>query len=457
MFPVKSENIDCEGACVDGACQQPSCSDGILNQGESEVDTGGPCSPEGYVYITGRLMYEEGESDFNNTYSSTGWKPVRYVKISLKKENGDSGWATAFTDRDGYFRIVVSREDIVGDNYYLQFKAEVPGVARVHKDFDGCNEYVWWRTKGTFSIPARGDVELGDIKIRRNRNVDVEGFWQEVDDDFFCGGDKQDVEGGAAYFNILETIRLARNWVDGKRADTDSIARVDVAYPDVGPLDFVRPDDAIGTPWQNPFYDEIYLAGPIEGNNYLDYGYRDGTIVHEYAHHLSEQISENDWALDTHYFCKKTDEEFAWFEGFASFLATYLANLYRNVPGYELDLKYASNQIIEAPERAICRGEPLTYDKFGRDVEGVIIAFLWDVVDKEGDINYREEMFDQLENRMAEIIAAFDTEIDNLNDAPDVCEFIRGDEGLKERLRRTGGEDAVRALDNLIDYYKFYC
>ncbi len=456
LDPVRTRNITCEGVCVNGACQEPTCSDGILNQGEESIDTGGPCSSGEFVYITGRLLYEEGESDFNNIFISKSWKPVRYVKVELKKENGDPAWATAFTDRDGYFRIAVNRSDFVGRNYYLKFKAEIPGIVRVHKDFDGCNEYVWWETKNKFTVPERGDVELGNIKIRKDYNIDVKGYWQETDD-LFCGGERQDIIGGAAYFNILEAIRLARGWVDGKRADDDVIARVDVAYPDVGPFGFVRPDEVIGTPWQNPFDDEIYLAGPVEGNNYLDYGYRDGTIIHEYAHHLAEQISENDWALDSHYFCKRTDEEFAWFEGFAAFLGHYLINLYRNIPGYELDLRYIPERIVEAPEQAVCYGKRLTYDKFGPEVEGIITAFLWDLTDKEGDLYYREEMFDRLENRAAEIIAAFDTEIDNLNDAPDVCEFIGGDQGLRERLRRSGGEEAVAALDDLIDHYNFNC
>ncbi|NLV27130.1 MAG: hypothetical protein GXY48_08190 [Methanomicrobiales archaeon] len=39
----RSYRHQCEGLCVDGACQPPSCTDGILNQGEQEADCGGPC------------------------------------------------------------------------------------------------------------------------------------------------------------------------------------------------------------------------------------------------------------------------------------------------------------------------------------------------------------------------------------------------------------------------------
>lgn len=39
----RSNRHKCEGRCVDGACQPPSCTDGILNQGEEDIDCGGPC------------------------------------------------------------------------------------------------------------------------------------------------------------------------------------------------------------------------------------------------------------------------------------------------------------------------------------------------------------------------------------------------------------------------------
>ena len=42
---VRSYRHKCEGRCVDGACQPPSCTDGLLNQGEEKIDCGGPCLP----------------------------------------------------------------------------------------------------------------------------------------------------------------------------------------------------------------------------------------------------------------------------------------------------------------------------------------------------------------------------------------------------------------------------
>jgi hypothetical protein len=42
---LESRSYRCIGSCQDGACIPPSCSDGILNQGEEEIDCGGPCDP----------------------------------------------------------------------------------------------------------------------------------------------------------------------------------------------------------------------------------------------------------------------------------------------------------------------------------------------------------------------------------------------------------------------------
>jgi len=124
------------------------------------------------------------------------------------------------------------------------------------------------------------------------------------------------------------------------------------------------------------------------------YKYDDETNLHEYTHHLAEAISENDWALSGHSFCTDVNDinleppedfwdvvmpvstsmeigknlinensEFAWFEGTASFFAYYLIS------------------------------------RIHKGVEGVIEAFLWDLVDEYGSSVYPQsenESFDNL-------------------------------------------------------------
>lgn len=40
---ILREEYTCPGRCRDGACQPPTCDDRILNQGEEDIDCGGPC------------------------------------------------------------------------------------------------------------------------------------------------------------------------------------------------------------------------------------------------------------------------------------------------------------------------------------------------------------------------------------------------------------------------------
>ncbi len=40
---VMREEIECPGSCVDGACVPATCDDGVRNQGEDDIDCGGPC------------------------------------------------------------------------------------------------------------------------------------------------------------------------------------------------------------------------------------------------------------------------------------------------------------------------------------------------------------------------------------------------------------------------------
>src|SRR3989338_4703204 len=45
LYGVDNDEVQCwDGACVKGACQNPTCSDGIKNQGEKDIDCGGPCN-----------------------------------------------------------------------------------------------------------------------------------------------------------------------------------------------------------------------------------------------------------------------------------------------------------------------------------------------------------------------------------------------------------------------------
>lgn len=146
-----------------------------------------------------------------------------------------------------------------------------------------------------------------------------------------CGGDRHNLNGGSAYFNIAETILVERMCADQNRDDDEAIGRVDVAYPSEGPREMIAGLVGDAPAWTNRFNGEIYLPEPNETNGWRDLGFQDETILHEYAYHLTEEVSENDWALHSHAACTLIDGEFAWFEGFAEYMSAFLTNKYREI------------------------------------------------------------------------------------------------------------------------------
>jgi hypothetical protein len=305
-------------------------------------------------------------------------------------------------------------------------------AARVEKDYDGCNEYVWFDSYYDWAIPETGDVNLGNMEILREWPRDFNGFWSE-NHEWFCGDEGGRIDGGSAYFNIAESILVARMFTDANRAEDDSIGQVDVAYPD---------PTSNGNAFENPFWDEIYLPPPNSYTDYLDYGFVDQVIVHEYAHHLEEEISENDMEFgQDHNFCTNIDEEFAWTEGFADFFSIFIGNKYRDDPAHYMSLVRQKFVKTETPD---------CYVNYA--VEGGIEAVLWDLTDAVNasfpdSVN---ESFDTISGQEHLIMVIFDTEMDNYVDAPDICEFIWNGNGW---MGRTRGSRLEYAINPMLDMY----
>ena len=419
-----------------------------------------------FVMITGRILYQEADAPAGSETNKAplilgGFKPFRYGKLYLWSLGGDYRSQVILTDSEGYFQVFVPRvpgrqlKIRIGGEEVLD--GEMNYAVRVGKDFEGCNEYVGWNSINTIIIPESGDIYLGELKIGAEQNIDFEGYVQETYHCFiwcFCGW-KKDLQGGSAYFNIAETILVAREYADAHRDDSDAIGRVTVAYPDLGPVgEWWYP--IVGwlgvTPpaWQNPFTDEIYLSPPIEENEYRDMGFIDDAIIHEYAHHLSEQISENDWALAKHDRCYMAPDpwldagEFAWFEGFAEYFAHLLINIHSDPS----DPRYLSRERTDFTwyENPECDGQTPSLLQ-----EGGVTAFLIDLVDEPGRfIGWRDEEFDRISGLDDMIFKIFDTEMDNSVDAPDIFEFMYCPDGLLARARRAGypSEEDIEMLWN---------
>ncbi|MGB2885411.1 MAG: thrombospondin type 3 repeat-containing protein, partial [Dehalococcoidia bacterium] len=430
----------------DGKGDACDCDDGVQGPYEKGADCGGPCTACGYITIKGRILYEDASTDGK---TSTGFKPVRFGRFQLRlcKDYPCSTQVKHYeklTDSQGYFSIVTERKGIGSAYVYLGsqtgwYKANY--AVRIARDADGCNEYVYWYGK-TVPIPQTGDLNFGDLRVGKDKNLEFAGNWRETTSGFCAWDGKESgpVNGGSGYFNIAETILIARQYADALRDDNDSIAAVDVEWPDSDKSSY------------NSYWEEIQLL-PEDGFN-------DGTICHEFGHHLQEEISENDvyFGDPSHDLCTTgKDEEFGWKEGFAEYFGSIVPHHHKST-----DPQFLSNANVDeslAENQCNCSVS-------NEEQECTVLAVLWDLVDdptnavphpyKTGVISTFpssvNESFDTISGMEALIFSIFDNECDTgFLDAPDLCEFIG--EGWDCRL---SGKERD-AIDAILTKYNVKC
>jgi Thrombospondin type 3 repeat len=431
----------CEGRCRDGACQPPTCNDGITNQGESDIDCGGLCTRCGLVKINGRLLYEEEDVGPEHTRI----KPVRNVRVGLvrfglaanTKDDELEGIPTTTTDSRGHFEFIVPRgiTEYSRPSYALKFKPS-NWAAEIEKDYDGCNENVWFLTTPGMVVPDTGEADFGDVIVPVREFWDynypagtrhAEGYWYEPGVLCFSSGT---IEGGSAYFNLAEDIAVARTWADGHRADSDTITQAHVQYPDSD------------NPMYNVVYEEINLNYNFSGVNP---GLVDEMVIHEFGHQLEDNIAMTDWTGGKHVFCTVKDEEFAMSEGFSDWYSYFIVNKYRNDPQHWMSTSRVDFPLMETPN---CGGAR-NIDEF---TELGVAATMWDLVDIPGPAypeSFANETWDTLGGEAHEdaVFKIFDKEFDNFFDAPDICQFISGTNGWKNRF---AGQPEATEIDPLI-------
>lgn len=371
------------------------------------------------LIIKGEILYEE--SDYKG--NSQGFKPVKFININITHADLDKP-ISGRTDSQGKFAIAIKRKP--GKTYKLIVRPWNHAV-KIFKDLDACNEEVWWRKK--FEIPKDNDLDLGVMKIGIDKNTNIEGFSQEVDGFIVCGEEREPLNGGSAYFNIAETIRLTREWAKTVKNGDEAISQVFVSFPD---------DDH---PHYNQ-YGEIVL--PLKGSVTTNYGFNDGTIVHEYGHHLTYELSTWNltWPPD-HADCDAIDEEMAWSEGFPDYLSFLIYNKYRNDSDHFMCL---GTRDMEDAEICPCNVK-------NKKKEAVITSVLWDLIDKV-DTQFPESIdessFDNIEGMEERIFKVFDNDLENLIDAPDICEFL---DAFKNGLSR----DLKNKVDLIIEHHNINC
>ncbi|MBI4617393.1 MAG: hypothetical protein HY720_27530, partial [Planctomycetes bacterium] len=236
-----------------------------------------------YRQVQGTLEYEEG--------GSLARRPIRSIQASIYPLSAPSNVSVVSTDSRGYFSANLRSASIPPGSYVeMTFQAR-NFAADVYLELDGANDRMTWRRRvrvpsGSAPVDLGGLVTVGNV---------------------------------SAHFNIAECLRVGHLYASARRGDTDAISRADVEYPDAS--------------WShyNSFWNEIKLSGPrirgyggaVDPNTGapVDRGFRDETILHEYGHYLTDDISDHDGTGGPHTETQDLGYEFAWMEGFPTYYA----------------------------------------------------------------------------------------------------------------------------------------
>jgi len=407
------------------------CNDGVRGEYEDGIDCGGitcpaaKCTPPGYVKVTGRILFEDetDEQTLTGAPAGSNFKPVRFGKFRLMGcsdvlcKNYVREVSLFTTDSNGYFSVIAPRAGVKAvyvnmGQYDSSFGVNYATV--VAHDYEGCNEYVWWDGyESRTPVFPNQDLTMGDLKIGNAKDLSFHGYWQEPRHDFLfwqtCGEPVNSMPGGSAYFNIADAVLSARQYIDPRRTDNDAIGDVSVQYP----------KDLKGESKYSPKYNEIFIK--------TNSGFDDGTVIHEFGHHLQSTIGTADFYKGdpAHTYCSdKGDTEFAWSEGFSEYFGTIVPHTRRdNGPEH---LSYPNVPFTDIEDTVLF--EPLNAEctKTGNTRESTVAAFLWDLADSPGAFpNSTPEGFDNQAGKETEIIRIFDGPLDFwYEDAPDICDFV---------------------------------
>jgi len=419
-----------------------------LNPNPDQVDTDGDGMGDACAALTirGKLLYEVGQWDGTGYTTRGTYEPIQNARFRIEACRDDAcnqiAWREVVeTTHFGNFKLETSRTGIKkiylllgsrdNDNEITYYQPN--DAVRIMEDLEGCNQYVFWATQ-YYALPQTQELNLGDLTVGLDNDKDFVG-WIHEEGDWTCDGTNQQKPGGSAYFNIIDAIGKGYEYAQNHRDDSDSIGLVDIEFPE----QLSNDEESYYNPWaREP--DEIILK-------YYD-GFEDGRIIHEYGHHLNEEIGEPDNYVGEmkHSRCSdKGDTEFAWSEGFSDYYGTIVPHYYRNSVVSPLENPDFPYGFIETPDCSTSSGS----------MEATVAAILWDVADDKGTQfpGSIDEYWDNVEGQERAVFEIFDNELDVYsNDAQDICDFQKAWNG------RFSDNQAMRdGLDDIMHHYLVYC
>ncbi len=366
----------------------------------------------GDFIVTGRVLFEDG-SVLPTGYSDIDpdtivEKPARFVRIWV------AGSPAGRTDSEGRFRITA--DTAPGEDVVIKMEVNNRWV-RVWADLDCTNERFVYRHDETFTAPAitGATLDVGTLRVRAiNRLITVGQCF---------GSERDNPVSFAGALNINEVTRLLFDDIQANRdpSEDDELGKVWVEYCD--------------NTWNHFFglYDEIYLTcANYSQARGLDFGFIDETIGHEYGHFVVSEIASTDIRTDLeHFFCTEidtdfsNDPEFAWSEGFPTYLAARITALQpdMNTQRRGLDAE-GVDSLCNYYGRGIAWTDPEDEERWVA-VADHVTTILWDIADGLGSgPNEGRDLIDgEAIDGHRRILQLVDDELDSGWDAPDLVDF----------------------------------
>ncbi|GEM_PF-4216140 len=371
--------------------------------------------------LSGQVVFEDGRIPVS---SGTGpgistldpdtvvLKPARNIKIWVGDENGG---AMGRTDSEGRFRFPVNWP--AGTSFTLRMEVENRWV-KLWADLDCVNERFVYRhdVRATAPTLPSSTLNIGIIRVAaRNQFMEVGQCF---------GSTHTNPVSFAAALNVNEMIRLLFDDVQANRdpEEGDDLGQVWVEYCDNSWNSF------------NGLFNEIYLTcANYEDARGLDFGFIDETIGHEYGHFVVSEIGSADIRIDRkHFFCTEidttfsNDPEFAWSEGFPTYLAARITAL-------QPDMNTQRRGLDATGVDRLCGyyGSDITWVDDDEErwiaVAAHITTILWDIADGLGSgLDEGRDLIDGAAiDGHRRILQLMDDELDSFWDAPDLRDFYQ--------------------------------